>query len=261
MQVTIPQFDPTQARAEGWSLHRRTEVAGALEIVCYSSAREVFDSDSYAEMEVYHRARDGSEYHRQALELVWHSERRPGPHPLDTPAGRVLRRLGAGYAENPEAFDALLADVCPAPQVLGDHGFDVTTLGLLNGVLQAVGVPVVAAKYDPTGEFHGFCEFVGPGVPAEYPDYPFAGWRAAVAACGTALGYADWVQNQRSDAAAPVDWRGLAQDIGNSLEETAAAFLWHLKNPDGGRPTALDRAVTALKCLDYALGATAHQTH
>lgn len=293
MNPAIPQFDQTQARAEGWRLACiNPDSAPSLQHLEIKTATTHFDSDSHAEREVYHKARDGSAYHRQALELLWHSERRPSNHPLDTPVGRVIRRLDAGFAEAPQAFKGLLAAVDPAAKVLGADGFELTPLGLLNGALHAVGTVGLAAQHSLTGEFVGFTEYrEESGVPdeyagypfhawraavaaaqtafgyddwvhnqrEEYADYPFRAWRAAVAAQQTALGYDDWAHNQREDAAAEeslvvpsTNWQQLATELGEALGDTAERLAVEFARADRAQPREIKRASRALALFRHA---------
>lgn len=91
----------------------------------------------------------------------------------------ILSCLNQAYKDDEAAMHALVANRIPCNQQLADHptiqvsdnkvcaGFNVGCLGIINGVLAAAGIPLVAAKWvieeeGKPNKFVGFCEYKAP---------------------------------------------------------------------------------------------------
>lgn len=90
----------------------------------------------------------------------------------------VLACLNEAFDDDPQAMQALLRNVVPCNEdlalhptivvgkneVLEDGGWEVGTLGVVNGVLSSLGVPLVASKWSEPDDIGkptllGFCEY------------------------------------------------------------------------------------------------------
>ncbi len=82
---------------------------------------------------------------------------------------KVLECLNAAYKQDREAMHALMINRIPTTGLI-DHDiivdenplnkgyYSVGCLGLINGILSSVGLPLVAMKIDQDG-FYGFCKY------------------------------------------------------------------------------------------------------
>jgi hypothetical protein len=85
---------------------------------------------------------------------------------------KVLECLNIAFENDPNAVHALIANRVPCNERLADHPtvevaasnveglhFNVGALGLINGVLVALGLPKVAMVWDHSGSRHQFTGF------------------------------------------------------------------------------------------------------
>ena len=87
----------------------------------------------------------------------------------------VLKTLNTAFEADPNALHSLICNRVPCNTDLAEHphviveespvlritGYSVSLLGVLNGVLTACGLPVVAAKFVPPADLGGRATFVG----------------------------------------------------------------------------------------------------
>jgi hypothetical protein len=90
---------------------------------------------------------------------------------------KIIDSLNSAYKADPGAIHSLICNVVPCNSALVDHPnvvvaenqvtkqYTVGALGLVNGVLSAAGLPLVAIKWSDTKDkdgrytFLGFCEY------------------------------------------------------------------------------------------------------
>ena len=81
--------------------------------------------------------------------------------------------LNSAYKADPAAMHSILCNIIPCNQALADHPFvlvqscrmfngrTLSVIGLLNGVLNAMGLPLIASHYQPDPEDPSRYELVG----------------------------------------------------------------------------------------------------
>lgn len=63
----VPQFDNTQADTEGWAIFECSGSQNGTFQICKCDDQDTFEDDEKAWAHVVGKAREGSEYHRNAL--------------------------------------------------------------------------------------------------------------------------------------------------------------------------------------------------
>ncbi len=120
----------------------------------------------------------GPDYVRPSpIDLVHNSDLREdnGPPVTALMQAKILRSLNEAVEQDAAAIQTLIGQRVPCNEALADHatiqcglqhpaagelGWTVGPLGLINGVLGAAGIPLIAAQFDDeTGNFVGFCDY------------------------------------------------------------------------------------------------------
>ncbi len=84
----------------------------------------------------------------------------------------VLKCLNSAVEDDPAAIQALCCNLVPCNDKLADHplipvdmfpggGFIIGTIGLINGILEAMNMPLVAMKFDDIPDSDGRRKFLG----------------------------------------------------------------------------------------------------